>query len=93
MASRTYVLPTPHVAHNLAEFVEILGKVSINSLYFHVFDARLRLERGENDFSAWFRRLGKIELAERSKRLDPYSRTLEGLRREIIAMVNKHGSN
>jgi hypothetical protein len=93
MAARTYVLPTPYVAHNLAEFVEILGKVSVNSLYFHVFDAKLRLERGENDFSAWFRRLGKIELAEWSKRLDPYSYTLEGLRREFIAMVKKHGSD
>ncbi|OGQ78879.1 MAG: hypothetical protein A3F90_09270 [Deltaproteobacteria bacterium RIFCSPLOWO2_12_FULL_60_19] len=93
MASRTYVLPTPHVAHNLAEFAHILNKVSINSLYFHVFDAKLRLERGENDFSRWFRSLGKTELAEKSSRLDPYSHTLDGLRREIIAMVEKHGSD
>lgn len=92
MASRTYVLPTPHVAHNLAEFTGILGQVSVNSLYFHVFDAKLRLERGENDFSAWFRGLGKTELAEKSRRLDPYSHTLEGLRRVIIALVEKHGA-
>ena len=93
MASRTYVLPTPHVAHNLAEFAGILGQVSVNSLYFHVFDAKLRLERGENDFSAWFRGLGKTELAEKSRRLDPYSHTLEGLRRGIIALVEKHGAD
>ena len=90
MASRIYVLPTTYVAHNLAEFAEILGRVSVNSLYYHVFDAKLRLEHGENDFSRWFRSLGKSELAEKSRRLDPYSYTLEGLRREIIALVARH---
>jgi len=93
MAARTFVLPTRHAARNLTEFAEILGKVSIHSIYFHVFDAKLRLKHGENDFSRWFRSLGKTELADASRRLDPYSRTLDGLRQDLIALVKKHDSH
>lgn len=93
MASRTYVLPTNYVAHNLGEFAELLAKVSINSLYYHVFDAKLRLKHGDNDFSRWFHDLGKKELAEATQRLDPYSHTLDGLRKHIIGLVKKYDSN
>ena len=93
MASRTFVLSTGYAARSLAEFAEILGKVSIHSIYFHVFDAKLRLRNDENDFSRWFRGLGKTELAEASRRLDPYSHTLDGLRRELIALVKKHDTH
>src|SRR3990172_13428820 len=58
MASRIFVFPTTYVAQNLAEFAEMLERVSINSLYYHMFDAKLRLEHGENDFSRWFHGLG-----------------------------------
>ena len=45
MSCVTVVMPTPYVAHTLEEFVDIMSKVSIYSLYFHVFEARLRLEK------------------------------------------------
>lgn len=93
MASKTFVVPTPYVAHNLTEFAEMLGNVTINSLYHHVFDAKLRLKRGDNDFSRWFRSLGKTELAEKIRHLDPYTYTLEGLRKDIIAAVKKYASH
>jgi len=93
MASRTFVLPTRHAARDLKEFAEVLGKVSIQSIYFHVFDAKLRLKHGENDFSRWFRSLGKTELADASRRLDPYSHTLDGLRHELITLVKKYDSH
>lgn len=93
MASRTFVLPTRHAARDLKEFAEVLGKVSIQSIYFHVFDAKLRLKHGENDFSRWFRSLGKTELADASRRLDPYSHTLDGLRQELITLVKKYDSH
>ena len=93
MASRTFVLPTRYSARNLKEFAEVLGKVSIQSIYFHVFDAKLRLKRDENDFSRWFRSLGKNELADASRRLDPYSHTLDGLRQELITLVKKYDSH
>jgi len=93
MACRTFVLPTGYVAHSVAEFAEVVSKVSINSIYFHVFDAKLRLKTGENDFSRWFRDQGKTALANESKRLDPYSYTLDGLRRQLVALVKKYDSH
>src|SRR5262245_41070819 len=92
MACRTFVLPTAYVAHDLSEFSQLLTKVSINSIYFHMFDAKLRLRSGENDFSRWFRDLGKTALANETKRLDPYSYTLDGLRQRIIALVRQYSA-
>ncbi len=93
MACRTFVLPTAYVAHNLNEFAQALAKVSIGSVYFHMFDAKLRLKSGENDFSRWFRDQGKSVLADNTKRLDPYSYTLDGLRQRIVALVRQHESS
>jgi len=93
MACKTFVLPTGHSARTLGEFAELVGKVSINSVYFHVFDAKMRLKSGENDFSRWFRDQGQTALANETRRLDPYSYTLEGLRRQIVALVKKYDSH
>ena len=93
MACKTFVFPNGYVAHTLTEFAEYLSKVSISSIYFHVFDAKLRLKTGENDFSRWFLDLGQTALANETKRLDPYSYTLDGLRRQIVALVKKYDSH
>jgi hypothetical protein len=90
MSCQTFVFRTPHSANNLTEFKESLQHVSINSIYFHVFDARLRLEKGDNDFSRWFNDLGFKKLATEVSHLDPYTQTLEGLRKRIIGLVSKH---
>jgi hypothetical protein len=88
--SVSLVLPTPYVAHDLREFVEVLRKVSLGSLYFHVFEARLRLGRDLNDFSTWLEdSLEEKELAERISRFDPYNYTLEGLRSSLIQLIEK----
>jgi septum formation topological specificity factor MinE len=91
MAAKSFLLQTNYVANDLTEFKDILQKISISSLYFHIFDARLRLEKKENDFSIWFRDNGKEELANELSRLDPYTYTLEGLREKIIKLVEKYG--
>lgn len=93
MASRTYVLQTPYIARTVEDFRELLAKVSINTLYFHIFEAKLRLEKGENDFSQWLRDLGKLVLADQIARLDPYTYTLEGLRNKLIQLVNKYDTH
>jgi hypothetical protein len=90
MASRLFVLSTGMSAGNLGEFLDILGRVSVNSLYYHIFDAKLRLERGQNDFSAWFRDLGFTDLAKDMQLLDPYTYTLEGLRRRIMVLARSY---
>ena len=88
--SMSFVLPTKYTAANLSEFADILKKVTIDSIYFHVFEARLRLEKGTNDFSLWMETsLGDRDLAKRIARLDPYTQTLEDLRATIIGIVQK----
>jgi len=86
----TVVFPTPYTARSLKEFSERLESVTIDSLYFHIFEARLRLERGENDFSRWFETgLGEPELARAVRALDPYTHTMEELRGTILRLVRR----
>ena len=58
-----------------------------------MFDAKLRLKTGENDFSRWFRDLGKTALADAIKRMDPYSYALDGLRQQISDAVKRYGTH
>ena len=88
MKSLSFILPTPYQAGDLAEFVEAIRKISAHSLYHHIFEARLRLEKGTNDFSSWLdKELGEKDLARAIARLDPYTQTLESLRNQILRLV------
>lgn len=88
--SVSFVMPTCYTAHDAKEFADILGKITIDSIYYHIFESRLRLERGENDFSNWFKNsLGEEEIARKISRLDPYTRTLEDLRKTLIRIIEK----
>jgi hypothetical protein len=93
MATRTFVLTTTLAAHSLEEFRDVLQTISIKSLYYHMFDARLRLGHGENDFSRWFRDLGYPDLANAVSTLDPCNSTLEGLRAHIIDLGETHAAH
>jgi hypothetical protein len=90
LACKTLVLPLPYVANNLMEFAEILKKISIRAIYFHIFEARMRLGMPDNDFSQWLRGIGEERLADEILKLDPYNMTLESLRRKLIRMVGDH---
>jgi len=84
-----FSLLTRHQAGDLMEFAECLKKVSISSLYLHIFEARLRPPLGINDFSHWFRtQLGETGLSEKVADLDPYTYTLEGLRSKILGFID-----
>ena len=90
MKSVTFIIPTQYVANNLTEFLEAVKKISIHSLYFHIFEARLRLEKGNNDFSNLLEiELKETELAKVISKLDPYTQTLESLRQKIINLVER----
>ncbi len=90
MKSVSMILPTPYVARDLREFVEALRKLSLGSLYFHIFEARLRLGRASNDFSVWLEdSLNEPELAEQMARFDPYNYTLEATRSLLIQLIEK----
>lgn len=90
MKAVSFVVPTHYVAHDLGEFAEILKKVTIDSIYFHMFEARLRLEKASNDFSHWIAdSVGNKEIAEKISNLDPYTHTLEDLRKVLIEAIEK----
>jgi len=90
MKSVSFVIPTNYAVYDLKEFKDILGNVTIDSIYFHIFEARLRLERKTNDFSNWIENsIGDKELAEDISKLDPYTYTLEELRKVVIKIIKK----
>jgi len=89
LSCKTFVHPTPFVATNLDEFKDIVGKIYINSIYFHIFEPRLRFQRKENDFSVWLRSIGEEMLADRISKLDPYAFTIEGLRKRIVNILER----
>jgi len=84
----TFVVPTPHVARDLAEFARCMEGIGYGSLSLHFFDASLQLDKGHNDFSEWLaNELGEQDLATAIARIDPYTHTLEGLRNEVLRLV------
>lgn len=86
----SFVVPTEHVAHNLSEFAACMERIGFGSLATHFFASRLRLERGENDFSEWLATaLGEHDLARAIARLDPYTYTLDGLRHQVVRLVRR----
>ena len=84
--SKSFVLPTGIVAHDVPEFFAKLPLISNASLYFHFFEARLRLGRRTNDFSRWLKDQGRDDLARAIDALNPYSRTLDELKQAIIGL-------
>ncbi len=92
--SKSFILATPHVARNLEEFAAILKEITVDSLYFHMFEARLRLDKETNDFSFWLgTSLMEEELAAGLKSLDPYTYTMEALRSKIVDLVEERIRN
>lgn len=88
--SVSFVIASNYVVYDLQEFKDVLSNITIDSIYFHIFESRLRLERKTNDFSHWIESsLGDAKLAEEIARLDPYTSTLEELRHKIIGIVGK----
>lgn len=90
MKAVSFILPTPYVAHDLGEFAELLKRVSVHALYFHVFEARLRLGKPTNDFALWIEEnFQDHELSKQLVVLDPYTHTLESLRAKLIQLTQE----
>jgi len=86
MYCKTVVIPTAIKASDLNEFIDAVGRISNSALYFHFFQAALRIGQGDNDFARWLADIGEAALARELSRLDPYSMTLEELRQRIITI-------
>ncbi len=90
MRAVRFSIATRYEAYSLPEFAGCLAQVSVSSVYLHMFESRLRPPQGVNDFSNWFEnQLGDKDLASKTAGLDPYSFTLENLRKRIISMVKE----
>lgn len=89
ISCQTFVLPTGYKSSNLREFYEIIKMIDINSIYFHIFEAKLRLKKNENDFQSWLNQINENELALKLANLDPYNMTLENLRNKILKILRE----
>lgn len=89
-ASDIVVIPTPFVANTLPEFAEGLRQVSVHSIHHHFIEARLRLKLMSNDFSQWLAEdMGLTEAARALNRVDIYTATMEGVRQQIVKIVER----
>jgi hypothetical protein len=86
----TFTFPSGVRARNLAEFLMGIRYVDTGSIYYHYYEARVRLGGGVDDFSAWIEGgLGKPELAERIRGIDPFMHNVEGIREHVIEAVEE----
>jgi hypothetical protein len=89
-ASDIVVLPTTFVADSLTGFLDGLNQVSVHSIHHHFIEARLRLRRMSNDFSRWLEEeVGLPDAGESIERIDIYTNTMEGVRRQIAGIVEQ----
>ena len=87
LRSTEMISATPYEVTTLEEFTRALDRVGMRSIYFHFFDARLRLGRKTNDFSNWIQySLGEEGKAQKINNLDPYFMTMDQLKYRIIAI-------
>lgn len=90
--SQSFVMPTGLIARDADEFVARIAEISNVSLFFHFFEARLRLGRPSNDFSQWLLHRGCVRLARAIDQLDPYIMTLDEMRDRIVRLGREEGS-
>ncbi len=82
------VFPAGVRARNLAEFLMAMKYAEGSSLYYHFYDARVRLGNQTDDFSQWLEAtLDKPEVANRIRAIDPFMHNLESIRERIVAEV------
>lgn len=88
------VQKTRYAAWDIKEFCDTLRRVGLRSLFFHFFEARLRLGRKTNDFSDWIMFNFKDDrLARRIEAMDPYLYTMDQLRDQIIHLICEKKEN
>lgn len=89
----TFVFPVGIRARNLAEFLSAIKYVDVAAIYYHFFEARIRLSEeaeGKDDFSRWIEEaLGKEDLANRLRGIDPFMHSLEDIRVLIAQAVEE----
>lgn len=88
------VLPTAFAPNTLKGFLDGINQVSVHSIHHHFIEARLRIHRMSNDFSQWLEEeVGLQETADAIERIDFYTNTMEGVRRQIAGIVSQAMNN
>lgn len=86
----TIVLPTAITAATLHDFARALREVDPSSIYFHFYEARLRLGKEEDDFTHYIDECLECPgLARRIKTMDPYMYSTEVLRDKFIRIIEE----
>ncbi len=89
----TYVFPAGVWARNLAEFLMALKFVDDGSIYYHFYEARMRVAGNVDDFSLWMEQaLNKRGLAEKIRAIDPFMHNTTEIRAHITDIVMKEVS-
>ncbi len=90
MQSQIIEVPTGLEARTLTEFRKILSTVDASVVYYHNFEAILRLGRRKGDFALWIEeQLDLPDLAQNISRLDFYMTSLESIRHRIIKLCDE----
>lgn len=91
MSCKTFWFRNNHEASDLKEFNKILQSIDISTFYVNIFGSKLREGKQKNTFSEWFESIGEVELAEKISNIDPYTLTLDGLRKQILNLIKIYG--
>lgn len=86
----TLIFPIGIRIRNLAEFLMAIKFVDAGSIYYHFYEARMRVGGGIDDFSKWIEEsLDKKGLAERIRAIDPFMHNTEDIRKHIAEQTEK----
>ena len=85
------VFPVGVTTRNLSEFLVALEHIDTGSIYYHFYDSRVRLGEGiVDDFSRWIEHtLGRKNLADRIRVIDPFMHSIESIRKHIMEVVEE----
>jgi hypothetical protein len=90
MQSRIIEVPTGLEARTLTEFKNILATVDASVVYYHNFEAMLRLGRRKGDFALWIEeQLDLPDLAKKISSIDFYMISLEFIRKRIVQLCDE----
>ena len=77
-------------ANNLAEFFIAIRNIDAPSVYYHFYEARMRLRSGIDDFSKWAEDgLGRNDLAVKIRSMDPLMHTLDEVKEHLAMIVEE----
>lgn len=86
----SFIFPIGLRARNLAEFLMAMKYVDPGSIYYHFYEARVRLGLGVDDFSKWVdEALQSGDLARQIRGIDPFMHNMEGIREHLVEILEE----